>query len=163
LLLPALQERASRVIAVDSSTAMLELARQTLQAGRCEFRLGDLEHLPVADGEADTAVACMVLHHLSDPARALAEAYRALREGGELAIVDLHQHQDESLRQRMADLWLGFRPEEVKGWLRKTGFELEESRTISGVDPLKLITFRGRKSWRSTPAARPAKAKRTSR
>lgn len=165
LLLPALLERASRVIAVDSSTAMLDLARQTagLPPGRCEFRLGDLEHLPVADGEADIAVACMVLHHLSDPPRALAEAHRALREGGELAIVELHQHQDESLRQSMADLWLGFRPEEVKGWLRKIGFELEDSRIISSADPLKLITFRGRKSWRNPPAARPAKAKRITR
>lgn len=165
LLLPALQERASRVIAVDSSTAMLDLARQTagLQPGRCEFRLGDLEHLPVADGEVDTAVACMVLHHLSDPARALAEAHRALREGGELVIVDLHEHQDESMRQRMADLWLGFRPEEVKGWLGKLGFELTESRIISGTDPLQLITFRGHKPWRRTPAAKPARAKRTTK
>lgn len=165
LLLPALQERATRVIAVDSSTAMLELARQTagLQGGRCEFRLGDLEHLPVADGEVDTAVACMVLHHLSDPPKALAEAHRALREGGELVIVDLHQHKDESLRQSMADLWLGFRPDEVKGWLRKLGFELAEARIVSGTDPLKLITFRGRKSWRRTPAAKPAKAKRTTK
>ncbi|MCC7264426.1 MAG: metalloregulator ArsR/SmtB family transcription factor [Candidatus Latescibacteria bacterium] len=165
LLLPALQERASRVIAVDSSTAMLDLARQTagLQAGRCEFRLGDLEHLPVADGEVDTAVACMVLHHLSDPTRALAEAHRALREGGELVIVDLHEHQDESLRQSMADLWLGFRPGEVKGWLGKLGFELTQSQIISGTDPLQLITFRGRKSWRRTPAAKPARAKRTTK
>ena len=165
LLLPALLERATRVVAVDSSTAMLDLARQTLgfQGTRCEFRLGDLEHLPVADSEVDTAVACMVLHHLSDPLKALAEAHRALRDGGELVIVDLHQHQDESLRQSMADLWLGFRPEEVKGWLKKLGFELSETRIVSGSDPLKLITFRGRKSWRRPPPAKPAKAKRTTR
>ncbi len=166
LLLPALLERASRVIAVDSSTAMLDLARQTAGAAgaRCEFRLGDLEHLPVADGEADTAVACMVLHHLSDPSRALAEAHRALRLGGNLVIVDLHQHHDESLRQDTADLWLGFRPEEVKGWLRKIGFELIDSRIVNSTDTLKLITFRGRRPCRRTPAApRSATARRTTK
>ena len=59
-------------VAVDSSATMLELARRTVgpESHRCDFRLGDLEHLPVADGEVDAVMACMVLHHLSDPARA---------------------------------------------------------------------------------------------
>ena len=48
---------------------MLEMARKAAgaDAARCDFRLGDLEHLPVADGAVDLVVACMVLHHL--PAR----------------------------------------------------------------------------------------------
>jgi ArsR family transcriptional regulator len=159
LLLPELLGRAARVIAVDASRTMLELARQTAGEGasRCDFRLGDLAHLPVADGEVDTVVACMVLHHVSHPAEALAEAWRALRPGGQLGIVDLYQHDDESLRERLADLWLGFSPEEVEGWLRSLDFEILDAKVIGSpveggssgasdeTDSFKLITFRGRK------------------
>ena len=159
LLLPELLGRAERVIAVDASRTMLDMARQTVGKGasRCDFRLGDLAHLPVADGETDAVVACMVLHHVSHPLEALAEAFRALRAGGQISIVDLHQHDDESLRERLADLWLGFAPEEVEGWLRDLNFDVVDagvvgrSNEVDGVDmvgekdSLKLITFRGYK------------------
>jgi len=147
LLLPELLARAERIIAVDASTTMLDLARRTAgeEAARCDFRLGDLGHLPVADGEADAVVACMVLHHLSKPADALAEACRALRSGGHIAIVDLHQHDDESLRERMADLWLGFSPEEVAGWLKDLDFNITRADIVGAGDSLKLITFQGQK------------------
>ena len=171
LLVPALLERAERVVAVDSSVTMLELARRTVgvESQRCDFRLGDLEHLPVADGEVDAVMACMVLHHLSDPARVLAEAHRVLTPGGLIVVVDLHRHEDESLRERMADLWLGFLPEDIEGWLRSASFHLVESgKAVPELDgsnntqgshhspaaqrvgqgepePLELITFKGRK------------------
>ena len=147
LLIPELLERAEQVIAVDASTTMLELARQTVgeKVERCDFRLGDLGHLPVADGEVDAVVACMVLHHLSNPADALAEAHRALRSGGQIAIVDLHQHADESLREQLADLWLGFPPEEVAGWLENLDFKITGPEIVGAPDSLKLITFRGQK------------------
>ena len=149
LLLPALLERAERVIAVDASSTMLKLAQQTVGAGaqRCDLRLGDLEHLPVADGEADVVVACMVLHHLSDPSTALAEAHRALKPGGHIAIVDLDRHADESLRERLADLWLGFRPATVRGWLEQLNFTITGTDVVGEPDSLKLITFRGQKQW----------------
>jgi len=171
LLLPLLLEKADDLIAVDGSVTMLELARKTTGAGvaRCDFRLGDLEHLPVADGEVDGVVACMVLHHVSRPADVLAEAHRVLKPGGHVAIVDLHQHNNETLRERLADLWLGFQPSQMKRWLKGAGFDLVDSKTVdpssgdpsSGetsadssqpgtadkkTDPLKLITFKGRKT-----------------
>jgi ArsR family transcriptional regulator len=147
LLLPGLLARADRVIAVDSAVAMLDLARQTAGplAHRCDLRLGDLEHLPVADGEVDAAVLCMVLHHLPRPVDALREAGRALRYGGHLAIVDLNQHEDESLRERLADLWLGFQPREIRAWLRKLDFAVTGAEVIGDPAALQLITFRGRK------------------
>ncbi len=166
LLLPHLLERSESVIAVDSSTTMLDLAKRAAgrQSERCDFRLGDLEHLPVADGEVQSVMACMVLHHISRPADVLAEAYRTLTPGGHVVIVDLNQHQDESLRERLADLWLGFQPSQVKRWLKEADFEVVEWKTIvpkpehilgestggkarasAPADPLKLITFKGRK------------------
>lgn len=176
LLLPALLARADRVIAVDASTTMLDLARTGAgaQAHRCDFRLGDLEHLPVADGEADAVVACMVLHHLSRPARALAEAWRALAEGGQVAVIDLAAHGDESLRE-LADLWLGFDPGQVRTWLEESRFEVIDAGTAAPAGTaadgqgLELITFRGKKPWarprapRPRPKGRRATAGRTSR
>ena len=112
---------------------MLELARKTVGTGvaRCDFRLGDLEHLPVADGEVDGVVACMVLHHVSQPLDVLAEAHRVLKPGGHIVIVDLQQHNDETLRERLADLWLGFQPVQMKRWLKSAGFDRVETKTLN--------------------------------
>ena len=147
LLLPALRHRAGRVIAVDSSATMLEMASRSLNGEheRCDFRLGDLEHLPVADGEVDEVMACMVLHHLSAPAKAIAEARRALKPGGRLVLVDLHRHTDESLRETMADLWLGFEPEEVRGWLEENEFTIVGTDVVREPGSLELITFQADK------------------
>ena len=147
LLLPELLKRIERVVAVDSSTTMLDMARKTVgkDAVRCEFRLGDLGHLPVADGEVDLVVACMVLHHLSNPADTIREAYRALQSGGRLVVVDLHQHEDEAFRESMADLWLGFPPAEVRGWMESSHFEVTGAEIVGDPDSLKLITFQGLK------------------
>ncbi len=154
LLLPALLERANKVIAVDASSTMLDLARVSAGADvdRCDFRLGDLEHLPVRDGEANAVMACMVLHHVSTPAVAMEEAHRALGEGGELDIVDLARHEDESLRE-LADLWLGFQPAEMRRWLKASGFDVEHANavapegTANDTAEIRLITFTGRKPW----------------
>jgi len=169
LLLPALLERADRVIAVDASTTMLELARTSagVDVDRCEFRLGDLEHFPVRDGEVDAVMACMVLHHVSTPAVAMAEAWRALGDGGELAIVDLARHEDESLRE-LADLWLGFQPAEMRRWLKASGFEVEHADAVAPTaatdddTEIQLITFTGRKPWQQQrPASQRPGPKRT--
>ncbi len=148
LLLPRLLENAEQVIAVDSSTKMLDMARHTAgnQAGRCDFRLGDLAHLPVANGEVEAVMACMVLHHVSNPAGTIAEAHRALKAGGELFIVDLRKHDDESFRESQADLWLGFEPAEIERWLRTNDFDLLDTDITGDTGSShQLITFRGRK------------------
>lgn len=152
LLLPGLLERSDQVIAVDASTTMLDLARQSSgeHVERCDFRLGDLEHLPVRDGEVNTVLACMVLHHVSHPAVALAEAWRALSEGGEVIVIDLAAHGDESLRD-VADLWLGFEPAQMRRWLKSSGFDVEHADTAAPDSDaaIRLITYKGRKPWQS--------------
>ena len=111
-----------RVVAVDSSPAMLEAARARLDGlHNVETREGELESLPVADGELDAAIAFLVLHYVSDPAEALAQAARALRPGGRLLVVDMMPHDREEYVQAMGHVWQGFEAARLEGWMAEAG------------------------------------------
>lgn len=112
-----------RVIGVDNAPNMLELAKKRFapEGDRVSLRIGDLEHLPLADGEADFGVMSMVLHHLADPPAGVAEAARVITPGGALVLADLASHSSEAMRGRFGDLWLGFTKEEVERWLADAG------------------------------------------
>jgi ArsR family transcriptional regulator len=124
-LLPALAVKAENVIGVDGAPAMLEQARAKVSADKASLRLGQLEHLPMADAEAQAAVISLTLHHLSDPLAALGEAARVLAPGARLVVVDFLKHEVESMRGRFGDHWLGFTPEDMSAWLTQAGFFLE--------------------------------------
>lgn len=121
-LLERVLPRTGATLGVDYSQAMLDEARRSLNGSKVDLRLGYLEHLPIGDESVDVAVAYMVLHHIADPREALRDVARVLRPGGKFLAVDLVRHDDERMRERFADLWLGFEPEEVKGWLDECGF-----------------------------------------
>lgn len=115
-----------RVIAVDASPSMLEAAQKRLAERKwtdVELRLGTLEHLPLADAEASSAVAHQVLHHVARPEQALAEVRRVLRNGGVFVFADYLPHEQEWMRDERADQWLGFDPDEVVRMLEAAGFE----------------------------------------
>jgi ubiquinone/menaquinone biosynthesis C-methylase UbiE/predicted transcriptional regulator len=106
-----LAQRAERVIAVDSSEKMVEYGRETAKrhgVENVEYRHGDLEELPLADEEADIALLHQSLHHALHPQKAVEEAWRILRPGGRIVILDLLQHSFEQARELYADVWLGF-------------------------------------------------------
>lgn len=128
-MLEALLRRADNIIGVDGSASMLELARRRFagEAGRVSLRIGDLEHLPLRDAEADFVCINLVLHHLSTPQNVLFEANRVLKQGGVLVISDFEKHGDESLRTDYGDRWLGFEPETMTSFLEEAGFGLERS------------------------------------
>ena len=111
-----------RVIGVDASAAMLAAAGK-LVPGHVDLRQGTLEALPIGDGEADVALLVLVLHHVPDPARALAEAARILRPGGRLVVVDMQPHDREDYRQRMGHVWLGFAEPQMIRLLQGARFE----------------------------------------
>ncbi len=120
-----LAQRARQVIAVDNSEKMVEFgARLAAEHGlaNLEYRVGDLEALPIEDGSVDLAIFSQSLHHAQHPARAAGEAYRVLRPGGRVVVLDLIQHHFEEAREMYADLWLGFSQVEVMGFLRGSGF-----------------------------------------
>jgi ArsR family transcriptional regulator len=121
-----LAQRAQQVIAVDNSDKMVELGsalarKQGVPA--LEYRKGDLEAVPIADGSVDLALFSQSLHHAQHPERAIAEAWRILKPGGRIAILDLVQHRFAEARELYADVWLGFSEVELERLLGKAGFK----------------------------------------
>ena len=120
-----LAQRAAKVIAVDTSAKMIEVGReQALRHGltNIEFRLGDMEEVPIEDGQVDLVFFSQSLHHALHPDRAVAEAARILRAGGRVAVLDLVKHRFEEARELYADEWLGFSETELETMLEKAGF-----------------------------------------
>jgi len=123
-LLPLLKTKSVHVIGVEKSVKMLEEARKHYELNRdgIDLRIGELEHLPLRDEEAEIALTNLVLHHLSEPKKAIKEVHRILKTGGSFIIIDLHVHQDETMRKRYGDLWLGFSIDVLENWLKESGF-----------------------------------------
>jgi ubiquinone/menaquinone biosynthesis C-methylase UbiE/DNA-binding transcriptional ArsR family regulator len=120
-----LAQRATKVIAVDTSAKMIEVGReQALRNGvkNIEYRLGDMEELPIEDAAVDLVFFSQSLHHALHPQRALQEAWRILRPTGRIVILDLMQHRFEEARELYADEWLGFGEAELEAMLEKSGF-----------------------------------------
>ena len=120
-----LSQRAARVIAVDASAKMLEVGRETAARhgiDNVEFRLGDMEEVPVEHGAVDLVFFSQSLHHALHPERAVVEAARILRPGGRIAILDLARHRFEEARELYADERLGFSEAELTDLLEKAGF-----------------------------------------
>jgi arsenite methyltransferase len=81
-----------RVIGVDMTPQMIERARENAEAGNyanVEFRLGEIEALPVADSSVDVIISNCVLNLSPAKERALAESFRVLRPGGRVVISDM--------------------------------------------------------------------------
>lgn len=113
----------SHVIAVDASAAMLQAAKKRLHGfANVDLRRGELEALPIDDARLDAATLMLVLHHLPEPERALAEVARALKPGGRLLVVDMLPHDRESYRQQMGHVWLGFADDHVRRIFGESGF-----------------------------------------
>jgi ubiquinone/menaquinone biosynthesis C-methylase UbiE len=120
----ALAPFVGRVVAVDESAAMLQAARKRLhEFDNIDLRRGELEALPIDSDRLDAATLILVLHHVPEPARALAEVARVLKPGGRVIVADMLPHDRDNYRQQMGHVWLGFSDEQITSLMRDSGFE----------------------------------------
>jgi SAM-dependent methyltransferase len=141
---------ARRVVAVDRSDAVLARARDLARRRRLkniQWKRGDIEALPLRDASVDLALLSQALHHAPDPARALAEAVRIVRPGGRVLVLDLRQHDQAWVRERLDDRWLGFDDKALAALLESAG--LKEVRVSVGArrarDPFTVLIASGTK------------------
>ncbi len=143
-ILALLAGRAEQAAGLDTSLAMLSIARARVEAAglkNTQVRQGDIYSLPYRDEVSDLITVHQVLHFLDDPGRALEEAARVLKPSGRLLIVDFSPHDLEFLREEHAHRRLGLSDEAVSIWLERAGLDLKEQRkleTDQGHDDHKL-------------------------
>jgi ubiquinone/menaquinone biosynthesis C-methylase UbiE len=113
---------ARKVIALDFSRAMSDESIAKLGKGKVEFRIGNVEHMQLPDSSVDVVIGNMVLH-CPHPKTAIAEMARVLKPGGRIAISDLQGHSYEWLRREHADIWLGFKMEDVLAMMKRNRLE----------------------------------------
>lgn len=120
-----LARRAEHVICVDNSPKMIEFGRELAKKNELTnltYKLGDIESVPLEDASVDLALLSQALHHAQRPERAVAEAARILKPGGQLVVLDLLEHQFEQARELYADVWLGFSENRLYQILKDAGF-----------------------------------------
>ena len=128
-----LARRAKKVIAVDNSEKMVEYGADLARkhgVKNLEYRKGDIEAVPIRDSAVDLAFFSQALHHAQHPERAVAEAFRILKPGGRIVVLDLLRHNYEEARELYADLWLGFTEVEIGRFLRNAGFRNIETSVV---------------------------------
>jgi SAM-dependent methyltransferase len=120
----ALAPFVAQTVAVDRSGEMLQAARHRLRdLPNVDVRRGELEALPIADGELDAAVMMLVLHHVPDPGAVLQEAARTLKPRGRFVLCDMLPHDHEEYKQQMGHVWLGFGDDQLRRLLGAAGFD----------------------------------------
>jgi len=120
-------------IGLDLSQQMLNIARANVsRAGldKIELRHGDIFSTRLPSATADLVLVHQVLHYLSDPKAAVAEAARLVSAGGRLLIVDFAPHDLEFLRAEHRHRRLGFSDEEMERWLEEAGLHAKPPATL---------------------------------
>lgn len=121
-----LANRAESVVCVDNSPKMVEFGSELAAKNgfsNLSYKLGDIEDVPLKDESVDLALLSQALHHAQHPQLAVEEAYRILKPGGQLIVLDLLEHHFEKARELYADVWLGFSENTLYQYLKSPGFQ----------------------------------------
>jgi len=132
-MLSLLAAKARSAIGIDLSQHMLNVARNHVHdegLKNVEFRHGDIYDTRLPAASADLVVIHQVLHFLSDPGRAVAEAGRLLVPDGRLLIVDFAHHDLEIMREQYQHRRLGMVDEDMAAWLGAAGLTLSSSLSL---------------------------------
>nr|WP_314524424.1 metalloregulator ArsR/SmtB family transcription factor [uncultured Brevundimonas sp.] len=117
-------KKAKMSVGLDLSQNMLNIARTNVtKAGveQVELRHGDIFATRLPAASADLVIVHQVLHYLSDPSAAVAEAARLVSPNGRLVIIDFAPHDFEHMREAHQHRRLGFADSEINGWLQDGG------------------------------------------
>lgn len=134
LLSQLLAQRARQVWCIDNSARMVEVGMELARKNglvNLAYKLGDIEKVPLPEKSVDLAILSQALHHAQHPQTAVDEAFRILRPGGQLLILDLNEHTFEKAREVYADVWLGFKESALHSFLKKSGFAKVEVTAVS--------------------------------
>ncbi len=134
LLSELLARRCKKVIAVDNSEKIVAFGAAKARKNNLknlEFRLGDLQDPPVEPESVDLVILSQALHHAVEPARAIAGAWRILKPGGQVMILDLARHKFEEAHTLYGDHWLGFAESDLHRWLEEAGFKKIEINVVA--------------------------------
>ena len=123
-LLPALSKRGAAIVALDNAQEMLDRAKKNAGTlGNVQFYFGEPASLADHAGAFSAAVVNMVLHHVPDPKRLIAEVAQLLTSGGHLIVSELCPHDQAWAREHCGDLWLGLDPDALYTWAAEAGLE----------------------------------------
>lgn len=129
-----LARRADQVICIDNAPKMVDFGSQLAKKNgftNLIYKLGDIESVPLKDKSVDLALLSQALHHASRPQKAVEEAYRILKPGGQVIILDLLEHQFDKARELYADEWLGFSENNLYQFFKVAGFRQIEVNILS--------------------------------
>jgi ArsR family transcriptional regulator len=126
--------RAETVYCIDSSPRMVEVGEELAKKNNLSnlsYKLGDIEKIPLPNNSVDLALLSQALHHAAHPQIAINEAYRILKPGGQVVILDLKEHTFEKAHELYADRWLGFKENTLHTFLKTANFQNVEVTAVS--------------------------------
>lgn len=127
---------ASKVYAVDTNpknTVLVQQKAERLKISQIKLLNDSVYKLSIDEAQCDLAVFSQSLHHLESPSQGLAEAFRILKPGGALLVMELAPHQQEWVKSELGHQWMGFEIRQLRSMLQEVGFEraqleMEQSR-----------------------------------